>query len=403
MQLWLTNVSKKRLIDNIRRVLQKHPIYREDSQNVKNKYAFTERPRRGVIIDNTSGDLINLSADNYIGTISSFVMLTRDKKCPGIFIEWVTENLHFLEKFDKKRRIFPTEPGVYVFTITEVPDEARNIPGKYEIEPIITIPNEPLITFGSSTDLEAQLENENIYPNSVRLWLDNRVPLIPNVDFEVNFETGAVKFLKTPPVGGTIFADYRVHKPKVGPVCFYPETTDTDSIPGAIIAIGDKIEKGDSAAIVVSETRADTAKVYGGKFEMSFDITTFSRDAEDREKLTDYIVSEIINQKSEQEFDGFELLDISPGGESEEIFNPDTDEYYYDGTINASFRVNWEAYESLPIQVWRVTAVTQKEEQEKGLLDGTYTEDAINVAASKLELLGIPVVIGGKITYERII
>ena len=73
---WMTNATKKRIIREIRQILYDHPRYRADYQNVQNKYSFSERPQRGVIINSTSGDRVRLSADNYMGCLSSFCMLT---------------------------------------------------------------------------------------------------------------------------------------------------------------------------------------------------------------------------------------------------------------------------------------------------------------------------------------
>ena len=123
MKNWLTNATKKRIIQEIKKILYEHPRYRDDSNNVTAQYAFTQRPQRGVIINNTTADRIRLQADNYIGRLSSFCMLAPVKDQPGTSLEWVRENFNILEQVKHDRSVFPSPPGVYIVTIQTVPDD----------------------------------------------------------------------------------------------------------------------------------------------------------------------------------------------------------------------------------------------------------------------------------------
>lgn len=403
MQNWLTNHTKKRIIREIRSILQEHPKYRKDANNVQNKYSFQERPQRGVIIRNTSADRVRLSADNYMGRLTSFVMQAQVEGVPNTSIEWVTENLLLLEQYSPTRNVFPTPPGVYIIDIETLPDPARNLPGKYYIDPILNEQDEPLIRFQTGSDDSAQLSHQNIYPGSVRLWLNGRVSLANNVDFSVNHETGEVTFLKNTPADDVVYADYRYQLDRQGPYDYYYESTDMTAIPGAIIAFGDRAQVCDKIAIVVGDTRAETAEVYGGKFEVNFDLLTFVQgDAEEREKMTDYIIIKILERQNKLGYEGLELVDISPGGESEEIYIEGTDQYYYDGSISLTMKVDWEIYQPLPINVLRIIPESQAEEQEKGYLDGTYTLDLLRMTLDPVEVAGLIGSIGKKLSFERI-
>jgi hypothetical protein len=403
MQAWLTNATKKRVIQEIRKILYGHPLYRADSDNVQNKYAFDERPQRGVIINGTSADRVRLSADNYMGRVSSFVMQAPVGNSPGTTVEWVRENTFLMEKFSRKRDVFPSPPGVYILEVQSLPDDGRKIPGQFTIDPILTVPNEPLIVFSSDADGEAQLTRENIYPGSVRLWLEGRRPLLDGVDFSVNDETGVVTFLKSTPVGMTIFADYRYQIERQGPFPFQREAANLTAIPGAIIAFGDRAQECDKLAIVVSDGRSDASEVYGGKFEVNFDLTVFSRDSEDREKMSDFIVVSVLERQNRLGFEGLELLDVSPGGESEEVYVPEIDDYYYDGAVSLGIRVDWEVYVPLPIEVFRVEQTSKEEEQEKGYLDGTVPRDLLQAGGDPSALAGVSLVLGHDLQYERIL
>lgn len=398
MKNFLVAPTKKRLIEELRGILYAHPKYRADSQNVQNKYAFSQRPQRGIIVNNASADRVRLSADNYVGRLSSFVMQAMVDGKPGTSVEWVMENKPLLERYSPSREIFPSPPGAYVLTVLTVPDDARQVPGTFSMEPVLTAPDELLLVFGS----EAQLSRENIYPRAIRLWVDGKRPLVLGVDYEVDYPSGLITFLKPVPSGMQIYADYRYVLPTQVPVYYKTDVADYDTIPGAIIAFGDRHEAGDKTAVVVGQTRTDTAEVYGGKFEVSFELVVFSKDPEDREKFSDYVVASVLERQNQLGFDGLELLDISPGGESEEIYVSEVDDYYYDGAVSVGIRVDWEVYVPLPVEVFRVETVSKDEEQSRGYLDGTARSDLVEIADSPWKLDGIAKLGRQRLSFERI-
>jgi hypothetical protein len=402
VQNWLTNALKKRVIKELRKILYDHPRYRADSNNVQNKYAFEERPQRGIIVNDASADRVRLSADNYMGRITSFVMQTPVENKPGTTLEWVRENTFYLEQFSLKRDIFPSPPGVYILEVTKLPNIGRQIPGEFTLEPILTQKNEPLIQFTATDITEAQLAREDIYPNSVQLWLDSRHLLLEGVDYTVDYSTGAVTFLKETPVNSDVFADYRYIIDKQGPFYFHEETAHFTAIPGAILAFGDRAQNCDKIAIVVTEDRTEVADVFGGKFEVNFSLIVFAQDPEEREKLSDYIVIKFLEKQNYLGFEGLELIDISPGGESEEVYNPEIDDYYYDGAISLSMRVDWEVYAPLPVVISRAEPISKTEEQQKGFMDGSYTWDQLVAVSDPTQIFGMSLVLGKDIGYERI-
>jgi hypothetical protein len=399
---WLTNALKKRVIKELRKILYDHPRYRADSNNVQNKYAFEERPQRGIIVNDASADRVRLSADNYMGRLSSFVMQTPVENSPGTTLEWVKENLLYLEEFSSRRDIFPSPPGVYILEVTKLPDVGRKVPGEFTLEPILTQSNEPLIQFTSNITTEAQLARENIYSGSVRLWLDSRHLLLNGVDYTIDNSSGAVTFLKSTPVNSYIVADYRYVTDKQGPFYFYEETAHFTAIPGAILAFGDRPQLCDKIAIVVTEDRAEVAEIFGGKFEVHFSLIVFARDPDDREKLSDYVIVKFLERQNYLGFEGLELMDISPGGESEEVYNPEIDDYYYDGSISLSMRVDWEIHAPLPVEIIRAEPISKTEEQQKGFMDGSYTWDQLVAISDPTQIIGISLVLGKDIGYERI-
>jgi hypothetical protein len=387
------------MIRELRKILYDHPRYRADSENVQNKFAFTERPQRGIIVNNTTADRVKLSADNYVGRLSSFCMLTSVRNRPCTSIEWVRENYPLLEKFSPIRDIFPTPPGVYRLKITASPDLARSLPGTFTIDPILTVKNELLITFTSPAPGEGQLSHTNLYPRALRLWLDGKRPLLENVDYSADYATGFIQFLRPTPIGSSIYADYRYQMPTQGPFQFQSEASDVSALPGVVIAFGDRVQDCDEMDIVVTDDRTDVAEIYGGKFEVNMSLIIFTRDTEDREKMSDYVIIKVLERQNALGFEGLELLDISPSGEEEEIYNAETEDYYYQSAVSMSIRVDWELQKSLPIVMFRVEQTSEAEEQEHGYLDGTVSADLFKIGRN-INLAGKASILNKDIQFE---
>lgn len=405
MKNWLINATKKRIVRELKKILYDHPRYRADSENVQTKFSFELRPQRGIIVNNASADRVRLSADNYVGRLSSFVMAAPVENFPGTTLEWVRENFNVLEQYCVDRNSFPSPPGVYFLSVIKVPDVSNTVGGLFTIDPVLTVTQEPLILFSSSADTDAQLSHDNIYDGSLRLWLDNRRVLVPDVDYHIDYPSGHITFLKETPAGMAVYADYRYRIGVQGPFEFFRDTTNVTAIPGAVLAFGDRVQECDKVAIVVTDTRTDVADVYGGKFEVSFDLIIFTRDTEDRERMTDYVIVQFLDRQSALGFEGIELLDISPGGENEEVYNPETDEYYYESSVSLSVRVDWETHVPLPVVINRLELTSLAAEREHGYLDGSYPLDLLkNVGSS--HIAGVPVWIGRgagkKLTYEQV-
>ena len=401
MMSWLTNATKRRLIGDLRQILYEHPRYRSDSQNVVNKFSFKERPQRGIVVSGTSADRVGLSASDYIGRYSSFVMLTSYQDWPGTTIEWARENFALLEQYSKRRDVFPSPPGAYLIEVQSIPDTARNVPGKFVITPYLTVNGEMLLIMSDPAGAEAQISRQPLYEGALRLWLNGRRPLLQDVDYSVDWESGRIVFMKQLPAEATVDADYRYVISKQGPFDFDFGKANVDAIPGAILAFGDRAQDCDKMVVAITDSRVDVAEVFGGKFEVHFDLTVFSRDAEDREKLSDYVIHGVMNKKLAWGFEGLELLDISPGGESEEIYNAEIDDYYYDSAVSMTLRVDWESYVSLPIQNFRIEQTSQSEEQAKGFADGSFVLDLLRVG-DLTDIAGVSTTIGNRITFPRI-
>lgn len=398
---WLTNATKRRVIRELRQILYEHPRYRADSQNVQNKFSFKERWQRAIIVNGTSADRVRLSANNYVGRLTSFVMLTTYGNSPGTTLEWVRENYPLLEQYSPRRDIFPSPPGVYILEIQSLPDIGRSVPGKFIIKPYLTVNGETLLLLSDPAGAEAQLNHFPLYPGSLRLWMNGRRPLLHDVDYSIDYNTGFIIFLKPLPADATVDADYRYTIADQGPYDFEYEKTNLTAIPGAILAFGDRAQDCDKMAIVVTEDRTDVAEIFGGKFEVHFDLNVYARDPEDREKMSDYVIAKVLERQNIWGYEGLELIDISPGGENEEVYNQETDDYYYESAVAMSMRVDWESYVSLPVQIFRIEETSKLEEMTKGYADGSFVLDLLRIG-DPAQIAGMATVIGHDISYTRV-
>jgi hypothetical protein len=337
-----------------------------------------------------------------VSHLHSFVQLSTLGEAPGTSIEWVRENAEHLRSLSPKSNIFPTAPGAYVVEIKKLPDMARQIPGEFVIDPILTVTQEPLITFTSAGDNEAQLSNQDIYPGSLRLWVDGRHALVEGTDFVVDNVTGEIQFLQDTTTGDIIYADYRYVTQQQGPFNFEFEQFNVTAIPGAVLAFGERAECNDKQVVVVADSRVETARIFGGKFETNFELLVFSRDSEDRGKMSDFVITQILEIQNVLGFEGIELLDISPGGETEEVYNAAIDDYYYDSPISVSFRVDWETHIPLPINISRAEIVSKDQEDQIGYLSSAAVVDLIR-AGKMLDTTGMSTVVGRDVGFERVI
>lgn len=327
-------------------------------------------------------------------------MLTPFRNFPGTTLEWVRENFPLLEQYSSNRTVFPTPPGVYIIQVESLPDLATGMPGKFTVLPHMTVTNEQLLLLSTSIGTEAQLSHDNMYSGALRLWLYGSRPLLVNVDYAFDSD-GLITFLKPLPSDAVIYADYRYVLPEQGPYDFNYESSNVDVIPGAILAFGDRAQDCDKMAVVVTEDRVDVADIYGGKFEVHFDLTIFSRNPEDREKMSDYVVIKFLESQNALGFEGLELIDISPGGETEEAYNAETDEYYYESSVSLSMRVDWAIHVPLPIQNFRIEMTSKTEEQQRGYADGTYVLDMIKTG-ELIDIAGVSVSVGKDLSYSRV-
>lgn len=323
---------------------------------IQDRYAFEERPQMGIIVKGASANKVQLSADNFLGPIESHVMLAY-MGAPVFPLEWVKEDSSTLNANGGK---MPTPPGVYYIEILSVPEDAQSF-GQYMLDPLLTVNDEAVLRFLTGIETEGQLQQIPV-PGTLRLWENRRFPLKEGLHYRVDYSTGALQFLERANPGSIVTADYRYEVHSVGPINYQWNAADIQTLPGVVLAFGKRGKVGDKVAVVVYEDRVETAKAYGGRFDVSFELDVISRDTVQTEEIADLVFMYLWVQKRDNlSFEGIEIVDVSIGGESEEIHDEAGDDQFYNSSLSVQIQADWETHIPLPLTVSHVTDTSGSE------------------------------------------
>ena len=398
MYYYLLSSLKRRLILELKDSFARHPIYNKIVPFVQNKYAFDERPQFGIVVKGSSANKVALSGDNFVGTISSHVMMAFVGE-PAYPIEWVREDLQSVNRNEGR---IPTLPGVYYIEILTVPTKPQEF-GTFAVDPLIESLDEPVLRYQSGIEREAQLQQPPVQ-GMLRLWENHRFLLRENVDYRVDYSNGAIELLGRGTPQAVLTADYFYAGASVGPNKFQWMTADSQTLPGVVLAFGKRASVGDKVAVRVYPDRVDTANAYGGKFEVSFDLDVITTDPNQMEEIADLVIMYLWGQKKPYlELEGIEIVDISIGGEAEDTYDEGADLWYYNASISIQLRADWEIHVPLPLTISRVTPTTQSQDaQVTPDRRGPETPDLVWNGPSDLFFATVPIVPGRNNSFERI-
>ncbi len=387
MYFYLVSSLKRRLITELKESFAQHPIYEKIVPFIQNKFSFDERPQYGIVVKGSNANKVQLAGDNFLGVVSSHVMLAYIGQRQAYPLEWIREDLN---KVLAAGDVFPTRPGIYFMEILSAPEQAQD-PGYFVIDPQYTVTDEPVLRFISGIEHEAHLQDVPLR-GTLRLYENNRILLTEGPDYTVNWETGELTILLKMNPGATLTADYRTVGPSTESTPFFWNTSDVKTLPGVVLAFGKRARKGDKVAIVVYKDRVDAAFSYGGKTELSFELDIISRDSNQMEEIVDHAYMTFLVRKPVLEYEGIEITEQSIGGETEETYDETADESFYNASFSITLRADWEIHVPLPLTISKVTP---------SAADGTST--LVGSVPSSLFFATVPTLPGRNNNYERII
>lgn len=80
MFYFLTTAVARRFVMELRTYWATHPKYQDLVNNIQGKYSFEQRPQYGIVVKTGAANQVQLSPDNFMGTVQSYVALA---KIPG--------------------------------------------------------------------------------------------------------------------------------------------------------------------------------------------------------------------------------------------------------------------------------------------------------------------------------
>lgn len=341
MYFFLSSAIQRRFILELRRFWSYHPKYRDIVDNIQGRYSFEERPQFGIVLKNSSANNVALSADNFQGTVISYLHLAKVDNFPGLAVEWVREDGMALRANGGE---FPSPPGIYYLDITSS--------NEFYVDPLLDVRDEAAVAV---TALEHQLQNPYL-EGTLRVYvMPGSLEIYEGTNYTADSSTGVITLSTALGDGEYLSCDYRYPGESTGPHRIYENHGDNTAIPGAVLAFGRRVEKGDKLAVVVHSSRMPTALEYGGKWEMSVDFDVVARDVHAQREIVDSSITYIWGiARNRLSTEGIEIMSISTGGEAEEIYDETEDSYLYTASFSVTTMTDWAIHVPLAANIRRV-------------------------------------------------
>jgi hypothetical protein len=328
MYFFLTEAVRRRFIKELRAYWASHPRYQDIVDNIQGKYSFEERPQYGIILKTGSASKVQFSPDNFMGTGKSYLTLAKIPGYPGLSVEWVREDSLAIQQNNGK---FPSQAGVYY---CEMANE-----DEFYVDPLLDVRDEVVTMVTPSEGILQRVP----FAGSLRLYeMPSARPFVPGRDYTIGAD-GVTIYLATPLVAGlSLSADYRYPGEPTGPWKVLPQAGINKAIPGCVLVFGRRYQKGDRWAIIVNPIREEAYLEYGGKWELSIDIDIIARDVNSQAEIADQTAMFLwANLRPNLIDEGIDVQDVSMGGETEEVYDENADDYFYNSSISMTIQTDW--------------------------------------------------------------
>ncbi len=202
----------------------------------------------------------------------------------------------------------------------------------------------------SSVSLDALFGDASTYtlPSNLQLLEDffevyENDNLLTNTDYNVNYTTNKITFLKVPSVSATYAVSYRISKGTSGPYPVSANSQRNDILPGVILHFNNQFKATDKVVVLVGDQRKACADEYGGKWQFNVELVTICPDPLSSEDLTDKLgafISAILKPR----FDALGMFispEVSIGGDANEERDDATNDVDFQNTISFSVMTDW--------------------------------------------------------------
>ena len=375
MYFRLTSSLKRRVIEELRRFWSYHPKYPDLTGNIQGKFSFQERPNYGIVVKTSGGNRVDLASDNFVGTVESYIFLTKVTGYDGLAVEWVREDEKAIQK---NRGLFPSPPGIYYVDLVE--DE------QFYVDALLDARRELVMMTDSS---HGMLVNPPVM-GTLRLYEQPQgFMLLENINYTLTLDqsgnpTGEIVLVNPLTNGRALSADYRYPGPTTGPFPLVPNHANNTAVPGVVLAFGNKNKKGDRMAVVVQEFRYPSALEYGGRMNITLDIDINARDVESEQEIADQTVIYLWGiLRSRLSSEGIEMTDLQLGGESEEPYDENGDDYFYNAAFTLTLESEWSVHIPLALFLRSVSDLTVAQAQ----LAAALPDDQVAQVSSNIKMV----------------
>jgi hypothetical protein len=295
------------------------------------------------VIKNSSGNQVQLAADNFQGYVHSYVYLAHVDGKPNLSVEWVREDMVAIQENDA---MFPSPPGIYYLDFCDAngnpTDEA------FYVDPLLDVIDETVLKIN---DTQWQLQEGRFLAGTLRLYrMPGNLRLYENTNYTVDSSTGIITLIDTLTDDEFLSADYRCPAESTGPWTVREDYALREPIPGCVLAFGRRITPGDRLAVVVQQRRSIAALEYGGRWDLSLDVDVVARDPHSQREILDqtsmFLLSTARPRLSSQ---GIEISAVNMGGETEETYDDVADDWFYNGTLSVQVQTDWMIHVPLGI------------------------------------------------------
>lgn len=357
-----TDSVKQRIISELRNFWSYDPNYRDDLvPHIQGKYSVRDRPQMGIIVKNSSATPFQLSADNFQATIISHVHLAKLGNFPGLSLEWVIEDRRAIAI---NQGTFPTPAGLYYIVVEKEPFTIGGL-----IQDRLVFYVDPLLEASDETPIKAsdtvwQLANAHVAGTLQLFELPGNIKLFEGVNYTLTLDgegnpTGEIVLAEVLPNGLSLSADYLHPGTSSGPFLIRENHSNVAAIPGVVLAFGRRVEGGDRLVVVVTDRRQPSALEYGGRWEISLDIDIMARDPTAQDEILRKTMIFLWGiARSHLSDEGIEILTVTHGGEAEEIYDENGDDYFFNASLSVSLYSDWAIHVPLTGSFSRVSMQT---------------------------------------------
>jgi hypothetical protein len=267
--------------------------------------------------------------------------------------------------FQSKKIILPVAPAMGTNLVAKYYRRGLADAGLYYVEVMTTTAGSATVMVDTLLDYESiiiesatgaessfSLPHFPVHDKTFSLIENDSFVMTEGVHYTINLQTGVVTFLNNPEdptqklrPTSSYRVQYKYQGPSFGPFTVKPSSASYDIIPGVTLAFSNWLEVGDKQVVIVSPTREEVSQEYGGHFEVSLSLDIYSRDPVQRELIADLLAVKVFGEiKPRFDSQGLAIVSVSLNGESEDIYDENTDTVYYMAGMDVSFNTDWRLY-----------------------------------------------------------